>query len=176
MKVEEKRGLLLLGKIIGPWGHKGEVKLFPYGDLRQALPGRGGLSLEKGGEIRSRALEGFRFHKSSALLKFQGCDDYGSAEELVGWEVGIPRASAPSLPAGTYFHYDLMGLKVMEDQQCRGVVIEIWTSPANDILVVEEEGRRWMLPAVKEVIREVDLEKGELHVNLPVGLRDLEEV
>jgi 16S rRNA processing protein RimM len=172
----KKPGLLLLGKIIDPWGHKGEIKLFPYADLRQVLPDRDGLFLEKGEEIRFKALGGFRFHKSFVLLKFQGCEDYQSAEEIVGWEVAIPRASAPSLPANTYFHYDLIGLKVMEGQLCRGEVIEIWTSPGNDILVVEAEGRRWMLPATKEVIREVDLEKGELHVDLPMGLRDLEEV
>jgi 16S rRNA processing protein RimM len=172
----KKPGLLFLGKIIGPWGLKGEVKCFPYADLRHVLPGRDGLFLEKGEEIRFRALAGFRFHKSLVLLKFQGCEDYQGTEDLVGWEVGIPRASAPSLPADTYFHYDLIGLKVMEGQLCRGEVIQVWTSPGNDILLVEEEGRRWMLPATKEVIREVDLEKGELHVDLPMGLRDLEEV
>jgi len=168
--------LLLLGKIVGPWGHKGEVKLAPYADLKQILPDREGLYSTGGKTTLFRGLEGFRFHKSWVLLKFRGFEDYRSAEELAGLEVGILRRSAPSLPPDTYYHYDLIGLKVMEGQLCRGVVTEIWTGPANDILVVEEEGQEWLLPAAKEVIRKVDVDKGELQVELPAGLRDLEKV
>ena len=172
----KKPGLLLLGEVVKPWGLKGEVKLLPYADLKRVLPGRDGLFLEKGRETVFQALEGFRFHKSFAMLKFKGYEDCQSAEELVGWQVGIPRASAPSLPPDTYYHYDLIGLKVMEGQRCRGEVTEVWTGAANDVLTVEEEGRSWPLPATKEVIRGVDLEKGEIHVDLPMGLTDLEEV
>ena len=169
-------GLLLLGEIVGPWGRKGEAKLFPYADLRPILAGRDGLFLEREGKVQFRALEGFRFHKSLVILKFKECSDISEVETLRGLKVGIPRATAPSLPPDTYYHYDIIGLKVISGQEPRGRVTEIWTTPANDIYVVEEGGKSWLLPATKEVIQQVDLERGTLQVNPPKGLIDLEEV
>lgn len=168
--------LLFLGEIVKPWGHKGEVKLLPYAELGPALAGREGVFLEKGAHVLYRALEEFRFHKSFVILKFKDHEDYESVEELRGCKVGIPRETAPSLPPNTFYHYDIIGLEVISDQQSRGKIAEIWTTAANDVYVVENEGKKWLLPATKEIIKRVDLAKGTLHANLPEGLMDLEKV
>jgi len=138
--------------------------------------GRNGLFLEKGSQILFRALEAYRFHKSFVILKFKDHQDYESVEKLRGWKVGIPRNTAPSPPPGTYYHYDIIGLQVIFRQEVKGRIAEIWNTAANDVYLVEKEGREWLLPATKEVIQRVDLEKGEIHVDLPEGLMDLEEV
>jgi len=169
-------GLLLLGEILRPWGRKGEVKLLPYGDLREALLGRDGLFLEKGSKILFREVEEYRFHKSFVILKFKGHPDYESVEELGGWKAGIPRSTAPPAPPDTYYHYDIIGLEVISGREAKGKITEIWNTGANDVYLVEKEGREWFLPATKEIIQRVDLEKGKIHVELPEGLMDLEEV
>jgi 16S rRNA processing protein RimM len=168
--------LLLLGEIIRPWGQRGEVKVLPYGDLRETMTGREGFTLEKEGRIRPQVLERFRFHKSFVILKFKDCSDYEGAEALRGWKVGIPRGSAPAPPPDTYYHYDIIGLRVIFRQEARGRITEIWSTPGNDVYLIQDKGREWLLPATKEIVRRIDLEKGEMHVELPEGLMDLEEV
>ncbi|MDH7500167.1 MAG: ribosome maturation factor RimM [candidate division NC10 bacterium] len=169
-------GLLLLGEIIRPWGPHGEVKLRPYGDLKGALAAREGLFLEKDGEVLFLSLEEARFHRSFVLLKFKDRGDMESAEKLRGWKIGIPRETAPPLPPHTYYHYDIIGLEVVSEQGAEGRIVDIWNGEAQDIYVVEKDGREWLLPAAREIIQRIDLEKGEMLVKLPEGLTDLEEV
>jgi 16S rRNA processing protein RimM len=90
--------------------------------------------------------------------------------------VGIPRETAPSLPPHTYYHYDIIGLKVISDGQFMGRIKEILSTGANDVYVVEREGQEWLLPAVKEVIERVDLEREVLYITPIEGLIDLEAV
>ena len=168
--------MLLLGEIVRPWGTKGEVKLVPYGDLGHILSGRDGLYLEKGEPPSFLALEGFRFHKSFVILKFKENSDYESAERLCGCKVGIRKETAPALPESTFYHHDIIGLRVISDGHPRGKIVQIWDTGANDVYVVEHEGEEWLLPATKEVIRRVDLEKGELHIEDTIGLRNLEDI
>ena len=168
--------MLLLGEIVRPWGTKGEVKLLPYGDLGQILPGRDGLYLEKGESAQFLVLEGFRYHKSFVILKFKDGSDYQSAEKLSGCKVSIPRETAPALPESTYYHHDIIGLRVISEGNPRGRIAQIWDTGANDVYVVEDEGEEWLLPATKEIIRRVDLEKGELHIEDTIGLMNLENI
>lgn len=165
-----------MGEIIRPWGRKGEVKLLPYGELRESLAGRDGLFLEKEGEVLFLALEEVRFHKSFVILKFKDHENGESVEGLRGWKVGIPREMAPAPPPDTYYHYDIIGLQVISNGGVKGRITGIWDTAAQDIYVVQAEGREWLLPAAKGIVRRIDLEKGEMHVELPEGLMDLEEV
>jgi 16S rRNA processing protein RimM len=172
-----KQGLLLLGEIVRPWGWRGEVKLLPYAELSEILSGKQEIFLEKDGRVETYGLEGCRFHKSFAVLKLRGCDNFERATALRGWKAAIPRASAPPLPPDTYYHYDILGLEVICEGERRGKVAEIWSTPAQDLYLVREEGgREWLLPAAKGIVQRIDLREGMMHVVLPEGLIDLEEV
>jgi 16S rRNA processing protein RimM len=93
-----------------------------------------------------------------------------AAGALLGAEL-MAEPDAASLPAGQYYHYQLLGLAVYEQGIYLGRVIEILSRPANDIYIMQEEkgGEIW-IPALKSVVKNIDLTAGRMEVELPEGL------
>ena len=94
------------------------------------------------------------------------------AEKLRNALVYVPTADRPALPAGEYYHHQLLGLRVTgEDGNDLGRLTEILSTAAHDIYVVRSEsGAEILLPAIDEVILEIDLDNGLLRVHLLPGL------
>jgi 16S rRNA processing protein RimM len=89
----------------------------------------------------------------------------------------IPRSAAPTLPEGTYYHADLIGLKVVtEEGRELGRIVEILETGANDVYVVHGAGSEWLLPATKEVVRRVDLAGEMMLIRPPEGMIEAEAV
>jgi ribosomal 30S subunit maturation factor RimM len=97
------------------------------------------------------------------------------AEALVGREVQGEAQRFPELPPGEYYWFQVLGLPVVHagDGTLLGHLEEIWPTGAHDIYVVRQGKREVLLPAVEEVIREIDLKEGCLKVWPPEGLLDL---
>lgn len=107
-----------------------------------------------------------------AILKLHGLDTPAAAQALTGAEVTSPAGSAPPLPDGEYFHFQLMGLQVLtEEGEDLGRVSEIIVTGSNDVYVVSGLSGEILLPALYRVIRAVDLEQGIMTVRLMEGLR-----
>jgi 16S rRNA processing protein RimM len=124
-----------------------------------------------GSPPESRRLERFRFHRGRLVLKLEGIDDRSSAEELRGSDVDVLLEDAVPLPDGEYYWQQIIGLAV-EDTAGRvlGRVNEILRTGANDVYVVSTAGREILLPAIKDVVRLIDLDGGRMVVDLPLGL------
>ena len=106
------------------------------------------------------------------ILKFSGIDTLAGARGLLGGWMTVPRESAPALPEGGYFHFQLLGLQVFTKEGERlGRVCEILETGSNDVYVVSNDGGELLLPALADVIREIDLAHGVMVVDLPDGLR-----
>lgn len=111
-------------------------------------------------------------HSNQVILKLEGVDDSDAARGLIGQWLTAPPDSAPQLPEGEYFHYQLLGLRVItEDQEELGTVAEIIQTGSNDVYVVSGEGSEVLVPAIGQVVRRVDLEQGVMVVRLMEGLR-----
>jgi 16S rRNA processing protein RimM len=160
----------VVGKIVAPWGVKGEVKValetdFPerFGRLRRVYLGEKAVSF---------ALEGSRLHKGHALLKLRGCDNRDVAEKLRGQLVQIPIEEAMPLDEDEYYVYQIVGLDVWTiEGEHLGRVSEILFTGANDVYVVQGGERgEILIPAVEDVVLEVDLAGGRLTVELMEGL------
>lgn len=101
----------------------------------------------------------------------QGITDRSAAEKLVGFFLFVEEKDAVRLPKGTYFIHDLIGLLVVDEEgSAIGVVRDVLKYPANDVYVVEREGREVMLPAVKEFIKKIDMESRTMKVRLIEGM------
>jgi 16S rRNA processing protein RimM len=113
--------------------------------------------------------------RGHVLVRLAGIDSRDQAETLVGREVEGEAQRFPELPAGEYYWFQILGLPVVHagDGTVLGVLTEIWPTGAHDIYVVRQGKREVLLPAVEEVIREVDLKGGCLKVWPPEGLLDL---
>ena len=99
--------------------------------------------------------------------------DRSHAETLHGLLLTVPREYVESLPEGSYYHFQLLDLRVYDEEgEYLGKIKEILSTGSNDVYVVGVEGRRDLLvPALEDVVREVDLDEGRMVVLLPEGLR-----
>ena len=83
----------------------------------------------------------------------------------------IPLEESPRLPRGEYFHHQLLGLRVVgENGEELGSITEILQTGSNDVYLVSGAGKDILLPAIRDVIREVDLAQGVMRVRLMDGL------
>ncbi|HHL39871.1 MAG TPA: 16S rRNA processing protein RimM [Deltaproteobacteria bacterium] len=167
--MSEGKGLVVAGRIVGVHGVRGELKLAPYGDP-EAFDFRE-VSVSAGRRLRTLGVERARVHKGRILLKLRGLDDRNAAEGLVGAEVLVERAALPRLAEDEYYQCELLGLRVWTEQgRLLGVVKNIIATGGNDVYEVEGPGGEILIPAIKEVVRTVDVEGGRITVRLMEGL------
>ena len=106
------------------------------------------------------------------LLKLKGIDDINIAEKYRNCYLKISRENAVKLPEDTYFIVDLLDIKVYTDEDIYlGNIIDVYPTGSNDIYVVKnEEGKQVLLPAIGEVIKNVDIQNKKMVVHLLDGL------
>jgi 16S rRNA processing protein RimM len=116
-------------------------------------------------------LERHRLHRGRLILKLEGIEDRSSAEKLRGAQLEVPVEDATPLPAGEYYWHQVVGL-VVEDTRGHpiGTVREILRTGGNDVYVVWDGAREVLLPAIKDVVRTIDLERGLMVVDPLPGL------
>ncbi|MFB0546684.1 MAG: ribosome maturation factor RimM [Anaerolineae bacterium] len=160
---------LVIGKVLGAWGVKGEIKV----EIMTGFPERFALlqRVYLEGRAEPYNLERFRLHGKRVLLKLEGCSDRNAAEKLRGQLVQIPIEKAMPLGEDEYYLHQILGLTVWTtDGECLGVVREILFTGSNEVYVVQGEGREILIPALEDVVLEVDLEGQRLIVQLMEGL------
>ncbi len=109
---------------------------------------------------------------AQVILKFRGVDSPDAARPLVGQLLTVPLAAVPSPPEGEYFHYQLLGLRVLtEEGEELGRITEILETGSNDVYVVSGDAGQVLIPALAEVIRKVQVDEGQMVVRLLDGLR-----
>ena len=102
-------------------------------------------------------------------LRFAEVPDRSSAESLIGTYLTVPMEEAGPLPEGSYYHFQLVGLRVVDPRgQELGQVEEVLTYPANDVLrVVRPGGQELLVPMIRSVIRSIDPLSGRMLVEMP---------
>ena len=111
--------------------------------------------------------------KQRVLLKLKGVETPEEAKKLVGSFLEIEREDLIHLPEGRYFIFDIIGLKVITtDDKEIGTVKEVISLPANDVYVVQRDQKEYDIPAIKEVIKKIDLEKKVMIIEPQEGLLD----
>ncbi len=102
------------------------------------------------------------------LCRLSGVEDRTAALGLVGGYLEVPIDSVRPLPKGEYFHFQLVGLRVVDERGVdRGVVADVQPYPANDVLVVSGTEGESLVPAIRAAVLNVDLEAGRLTVAGP---------
>lgn len=163
-----------IGKILNAHGVHGELKVEPLTDDPSRYDLLEEVFLEDRKKCyRSFKVEGVRYHKGFVLVKLAGIDDMDAAKALKNCHLAINKSDRMPLEEGAYYIDDLIGLKVYENDQALGVISEVLQPGANDVYVVKSTiYPELLLPALKDVILNVDLEAGRMDVKLPKGLVD----
>jgi 16S rRNA processing protein RimM len=161
---------LAIAQILKPWGYRGEVKVKLLTDFPKRLAHLKTVYL--GEAARPIPLERARLHSGAALFKLGGYDTPEEAAKLRGQVVQISIDDAAPLPPGQYYHHQVIGLHAMTTEgEDLGAVEEILETGSNDVYVVRRpDGGELLLPAIKDVVQEIDLERGRLVVQLIPGL------
>jgi 16S rRNA processing protein RimM len=118
-----------------------------------------------------RARVGRHRGHGEVILQLDGVPDRDAAEALRGWLVQVPEREAWKLPRGRYYWHQIVGLRVVTtDGEEIGSVAEILETGANDVYVVKADGGERLIPAIKQVVKEIAPERGEILVELLPGM------
>ena len=164
--------LLKVGVITTTHGVRGEVKVFPTTDDAERFLELEYVLLDTGRELRRLDIKNVRFFKNLVILKFDGIDNINDIEKYKGKDLQIPREEAQELGEDEYYIADLQGLNVvLEDGTEFGTLCDVMETGANDVYIIDSnEHGEVLLPAIKECILDVDLEKNTMTVHLMKGL------
>jgi 16S rRNA processing protein RimM len=164
---------LRIGKIINTQGIRGEIKVIPLTDD----PGRfSELShvLIDDEKLIQEDIEYVKYYKNFVLLKFKGLDSINDVEKYKNTYILVDRENAVTLPAGSYFICDLIGLEVVDENgKPLGHVEDVISTGSNDVYVVKQGEKEMLIPALKTVVKEIDIREGKIKVEIPEGLTDL---
>jgi len=160
---------LAVGRILRPWGLKGMVKVEVLTDFPERFAQTETFFV--GESYRPVQLERSAGHKGSLLLKFAGYETPEACHELRDQMLYIPTEEAMPLPDGEYYIYQVIGLEVWTDAGERlGALVDVWETGANDVYVVDMGGNNVLLPAIPDVILDVNLDQKRITVHLLEGL------
>lgn len=164
--------LLKVGVITTTHGVRGEVKVYPTTDEPERFLDLEYVLLDTGKELRRLDIKNVRFFKNLVILKFDGIDNINDIEKYKGRDLWIPREEAQELDEDEYYIADLLGMKVLlEDGSEFGTLKNVMETGANDVYIVDSvEHGEVLLPAIKECIRDVDIETNTMTVHLMKGL------
>ncbi len=161
-----QKKFLEAGEIVGTHGIHGEVKILPWADSPDFL-----LSFDtyyiKG---TPRRVLSARVHKTCVLAKLEGVETPEQASLLRRQVICIDR-EVISLPEGSVYIADLIDCRVLdEDGQELGTIYDVLSLPANDVYVVRGAKRQYMIPVVREFVREINVAEGYVRVHVIEGM------
>lgn len=161
-----------VGIISSTHGVRGEVKVFPTTDDVRRFKKLKCVILDTGKEERVLEIEGVRFFKQFAILKFKGIDNINDIEKYRGQSLYVTRENAVRLKKDEYFIADLIGVKVLDEQEQElGTLEDVIETGANDVYQIRlKDGRQLLLPAIKECVLDVDVEAGRMKIHILDGL------
>ncbi|MGN1269913.1 MAG: ribosome maturation factor RimM [Clostridia bacterium] len=161
-----------IGQIVNHFGIKGMVKVNPFTDDISKFEELKTILLEQNKKLTEVQIEEVKYSKNQVLLKLKGINTVEDAEKYRGCYLKIARKDAKKLPKDTYFIADLIGTTVYtEEGVLLGKVQDIYNSGASDIYVVKDDnGKQILLPAINEVIKDIDIEQEKITVHLIKGL------
>lgn len=168
-----RKAFLEAGKVVGTHGVRGELRVEPWCDSPSFLAERGTLYWDASG-TRPVHVRSARVHKSLVLLSLEGVDSLETADTLRGRVLYLARADV-QLPPGRFFIQDLLGLSVFDADTgtCYGTLTDVFETGANDVYeVTGSDGKKYLLPAIPDVLVDTDIETGRMEIRPIRGIFD----
>ena len=166
MKLER----IKVGKITSPVGIKGEVKVYPYTDYLERFEEL--EELQADGDIVR--IEKVRYKNEMVILKFEGIDDRNAAEVMRNKFLTIGKDELRELDEDKYYIFDLIGLEAVDQEGHHlGTVTDVIQNSAQDLYeITADNGKINLVPAVYELVTDIDINNGIMKINLIEGLFD----
>ena len=163
---------LEIGQVVNTFGIKGMVKVKPFTDDIRRFDDLKKVYVENNKSKKEYEIEEVKYHKDMVLIKFKGIDNPENADLLRNSYLKVNRNDEAKLDKGTYYIVDLLGLDVYSDEgKLLGKLDDIFNSGSSDIYVVKDElGKQLLLPAISEVVKDINLQEKKIIVHILKGL------
>jgi 16S rRNA processing protein RimM len=162
--------LVTIGKCIKPHGLNGELRVKAITDFPERFEQTENVfAHQQKDPVRPLSIVGVRENHGGFLIKFAGVDSLEEAEKLRGFFLSVPDDELVELEEDEYWHWQLEGLKAVSPEGREiGVLSEVVESPAHDLYLIQTpDGQTHWVPAVRQYVPEIDLEKKQVVVILP---------
>lgn len=156
---------ITIGRAGAVHGIKGELRVIPLTDFPERFRDMGEVMV--GDELLH--VESCKFHKQYVLMRFREYQERESAQRLTGKLLTVPRSEAVPLSEGEFYTFDIIGLKVYDLAGLElGTVENVLRTGSNDVYQARsEDGRELLIPALKAVVRKIDIAGGCMVVDMP---------
>lgn len=180
MPMQNKTEWATIGKIVALFGVRGELKVLPLTDIPDRFTSLKAVYVNTDRHTyKSYPITSVRPYKGEMLLvKLEGITSANDAEVLRGQSLWIPESELAQLPPDSYYQHDILGLKVytLSNQEV-GQIVDLFPTGGNDVYVVRtHERKEVMIPAIKTVVRQIDIVRGVMYIDPLPGLLDDEAV
>lgn len=163
---------LEIGQIVNTNGLKGMLKIKPFTDDITRFEDLEVIYIQKGQELIEKNIEEVKYVKNMVLLKLEGIDDIDEAEKYRNMYIKINKEDIGDIPEDSYLIVDMLECNVYtEEDEFLGKMVDVLTTGSNDVYVVKtEEGKEILLPAIKEVVKDINIKNKKIVVKLMDGL------
>ena len=160
---------LKIGKIVNTRGLKGEVKVVPWADYPEIFEE---INFVYDKSENRYLIENVKYQKENVILKLEGIDSIECAQKLKNSILYVRKDTLPDLDSDTFFVADLIGLDVFDENDAfLGKISDVITAGGADVYIIKNDGAKdLLLPALKEVVNEINLDEGFVKVTVPDGL------
>jgi 16S rRNA processing protein RimM len=164
-----------LGEFVATHGLDGWLKLNPFNPDTTALSPGATIFLQAGARRGTREIEDSKPHKKRFLIKLRGVDTIDDAADWIGSTLSVGESALHPLGPGEYYHYQVMGFEVVDRSGASiGTIRSTLSTPGGEIYVVQgPAGGEHLIPAVSEIVENVDFTAGKMVIHPPAGLLDL---
>lgn len=164
-----------IGLVVAPFGIRGELKVRLLTDIPDRFTRLKEVYLDTD-YLPRRIVKARQFKGEMILLRLQGVEDMNTAETLRNVALLIPASELAELPPGSYYRHDIIGLQVVTlAGRILGNIADIIETGGNDVYVIRGGGREFLIPAIKDVVKQVDLARGMMYIDPIKGLLDEDE-
>jgi 16S rRNA processing protein RimM len=158
-----------VGKIVNTHGIKGYVKCIPMTDDLERFRDLKYVYTEK--DDTKRTIDDVWDQKGMVYLKLKGIDDMGTAEKFKDTYISILKDQLRQLPEDSYYLFDLEGMDVYSSEgDHMGKISQIYQTAANDVYGVKDKKRTFLIPAIKDVVKSVNIQEKKMVIDVIEGL------
>ncbi|MBI5074091.1 MAG: 16S rRNA processing protein RimM [Nitrospirae bacterium] len=165
---------IAVARIIKERGIKGEVKAFPLSEAAQSLPPlTEAYVVMPAGTVQKKTIHSIRTDREFLIISFHGISDRQEASRLRNAMIEVDASMLPGLAKNEYYYHQIIGLSVVTaDGTMIGRVTGIMETPGNELYVVQGKDKEHLIPAVKQIVADIDLNTGTITITPIDGLLD----
>jgi 16S rRNA processing protein RimM len=164
--------LIAIGRISKPIGPRGEMKVLPLTDDKQRFAGLQSVWVgHDATRVEQRDICVVRIDAKQVVVSLNGIETPHEAQEFRNKYLFVPKEHTIKLRTGSYFMDEVIGCEVVTEEQINvGIVDDLLSLPANDVWVVRNGTKEFLIPAVKAIIRKVDVKMKRITIHAIEGL------